>query len=62
MIKQKACKICKSVYEGDKCPECGNQEYVEEFKGRVLIFDPENSEIAKKMCIAKKGTYAIKTK
>jgi len=62
MSKQKACKICKSIYEGEKCPECGNQEYTEEFKGRVMIFDAEKSEIAKKMKIAKKGLYAIKTK
>lgn len=62
MIKQKACKICKAIYEGDKCPECGNQEYTEEFKGKVMILDAENSEIAKKMNIAKKGLYAVKTK
>lgn len=62
MSKQKACKICKTIYEGDKCPECGNQEYTDDIKGRVQIIDAEKSEVANKMKIAKKGLYAIKIK
>jgi len=62
MSKQKACKICKAIYEGEKCPECGSQEYTEDFKGRVMVFNPEASEVAKKMKISKTGLYAIKTK
>ena len=61
MVK-KACKICKTIYEGEKCPNCGSQEYTENWKGRVMIFDTENSEVAKNMKIEKKGVYAIKTK
>jgi len=59
---RRACRICKKIYEGDKCPECGSQEYSEEFKGRVMIFDPEKSEVANKLKIKKPGLYAIKTK
>jgi DNA-directed RNA polymerase subunit E" len=62
MVKLKACRACKRVYEGDKCPDCGSQEYTEDFKGRVMIFDTEHSEIAQKLKITKKGLYAIKTK
>jgi len=61
-MAQKACKNCNLVYEGGKCPGCGNQEYSEEIKGKVIIFDPENSEIAKNIKVTKKGIYAIKTK
>ncbi len=50
------------VYEGDKCPGCGSQEYYEEIKGKLVIIDPENSEIAQKLKIAKKGTYSIRSK
>jgi DNA-directed RNA polymerase subunit E" len=50
------------IYEGERCPGCGNQEYSEEIKGRIVILDPENSEIAKKLKINKKGEYAIKSK
>lgn len=62
MVKQKACKICKRVYEGDKCSECGSQEYTEDFKGRVMIFNAEKSEIAQKLKVKKAGLFAIKTK
>lgn len=59
---KRACKICKTIYEGDKCPNCGSQEYTEDFKGRIMIIDPETSEAAKKLNIKKKGLYAIKSK
>ena len=59
---KKACKKCKMIYEGDKCPGCGSSEFVDNFKGRVVILKPEESEIAKKVNITKPGTYAIKTK
>ena len=62
MAKQKACRACKRIYEGEKCPDCGSQEYTEDFKGRVMIFDPENSEIAGKLKVTKTGLYSIKNK
>jgi len=61
-MARRACKICKRIYEGDKCPECGSQEYSEDFKGRIMIFDPEKSEVAEKLKIKKAGLYAVKTK
>ncbi len=62
MAKEKACKNCKRVYEGDKCPNCGSKEFVESWKGKIVILNPEQSEIAQKLKISEKGTYAIKTK
>jgi len=62
MAKPRACRVCKKIYEGDKCPDCSCQEYTEEFKGRVMVFDPENSEIAKRLKIKKAGLSAIKTR
>lgn len=63
MPKQKACKVCKRIYEGgDKCPKCDSKESIEGFKGRVVILNPENSEVAKKLNINEKGNYAIKTR
>ena len=62
MKTKKVCRICNLIYEGEKCPGCGSQEYSEEVKGRIVILDPENSEIAKTLKIAKKGNYAIKSK
>jgi len=62
MAKQKACRICKRVFEGDKCPNCDSKEFTESFKGRIFVFDPEKSEIAKKLNIKEKGNFAIKTR
>lgn len=62
MPKQKACKICKKIYDGDKCPNCDSKESTEGFKGKTIIFNPEQSEIAKKLNIKSKGSFAIKTR
>ncbi len=61
-MTKRACRICRKIYEGNKCLECGSQDYVDEWKGRVIIFDAENSEIAKNIKVKNKGSYAIKVK
>ena len=61
--KEKACRICKTIYdEGDKCPKCGSKEFTESFKGRIVVLNPEKSEIANKLAFKDKGTHAIKTR
>ena len=60
-MKQKACRICKRIFDGDKCPSCGSKESADSFKGKTIILNPEKSEIAKKLNIKEKGSYAIKT-
>ena len=63
MPKQKACKLCSTIYEtGEKCPKCGAKESTESFKGRIVIVKPEESEIAKKLNLKDKGNFAIKTR
>lgn len=63
MTKQKACRICNTIYdEGDKCPQCGSKESTDSFKGRIVVIDPEKSEIAKKLNMKDKGNFAIKTR
>ena len=61
-MKQRACRICNRIHEKDKCPKCGSKESTENFKGRIIVFDPEKSEIAKKIGIKEKGNFAIKTR
>ena len=61
MAKQKACKKCRAIYTGEKCPKCGSTDHSDNFKGKVVVFDPEQSEIAKNSKLKDKGEYAIKT-
>jgi DNA-directed RNA polymerase subunit E" len=60
MAKQKACKKCKALYTGAKCPKCGSDTASDSFKGKVVIYNPDESEIAKNVGIKEKGEYAIK--
>ena len=61
--KEKACKICNTIFiEGDKCPNCESKEHTEGFKGKVEVLNPKESEIAQKLNLKDKGTFAIKTR
>lgn len=62
MVKSRACKLCNRIHESDKCPECDSKEFTEGFKGRIVILDPEKSEIAQKLNFKNKGSFAIKTR
>jgi RNA polymerase subunit RPABC4/transcription elongation factor Spt4 len=63
MSKQKACKICKTIYEDkDQCPNCESKEFTENFKGKIFVLNPEKSEISQKLNLKEKGTFAIKTR
>ncbi|HDQ59926.1 MAG TPA: DNA-directed RNA polymerase, subunit E'' [Candidatus Woesearchaeota archaeon] len=58
----KACKKCKRVTGGKKCPICGGQELTPHWRGLVVIVNPEKSEIAKKLNIELPGEYALKVR
>ena len=60
MGKEKACRQCRTVYEGTKCPNCGSTESIDSFKGKIVVLNPEESEIAKELGIDKKGTFAAR--
>ena len=60
--KEKACQNCKTIYFGDKCPSCDSTQATETFKGRLHVFNHENSEIANRLKINKEGEFAIKLK
>ena len=53
-----ACRQCKRIFTGKKCPKCG-VEGTRNFQGIIVIFDTE-SEIAKKLGITEPGKYAVK--
>ena len=60
MAKEKVCKNCKLIFEGNACPSCGKKDISDNFKGKVEIVNSEKSEIAKQLKINKDGLYAIR--
>ncbi len=60
MPREKSCKNCKLIYEGEVCPNCGKKDATDAFKGKVEIINAEKSEIGKQLKINKDGLYAIK--
>ncbi len=62
MSKPKACKICSTIHEEEKCPKCDSKESSESFKGRIIVLNPEKSEIASKLNLKDKGNFAIKNR
>lgn len=62
MVKERACLKCKTIFEGDKCTNCGDSTVTEGFKGEAVIFAPEKSLIAHHLKIASKGRFALKVK
>lgn len=60
MAKEKACRGCRKIYEGSKCPSCGSSDSIDNFKGKIFVLNTEKSEIAKKLGIDKKGEFATR--
>jgi DNA-directed RNA polymerase subunit E" len=62
MPSEYVCKKSNRILKGKKCATCGTTDVTDNWKGRVVIFDPDKSEIAKKMDITMSGKYALKVK
>ncbi len=61
-MSEKACSTCHVITTGNVCPRCKTTSLSDDFSGLVIIFDPENSAIAKAMNIKEKGRYALKVR
>ena len=59
-MAKKACKICKRIVTGDQCALHPDAKLSETWKGRIIILNPDQSEIAKKLKITEPGEYAIR--
>ena len=67
MIRGKACRQCRRVFEDEEgaqkitnCPNCQGTQFTTFWRGYVVITDPEKSEIARKMGIANPGKFALR--
>ncbi|MFB6143792.1 MAG: transcription elongation factor subunit Spt4 [Candidatus Nanohaloarchaea archaeon] len=60
---EKACRDCNRLVEdATECPVCKGNDLSESWSGLVVIYDPEDSEIAEKLEITTPGRYAIRAK
>lgn len=59
---EKACKVCRFVSKGPKCPACGGTKLTDRWSGLILIVNPDKSEIARRLGIKVPGRYAAKIK
>ncbi len=55
----KVCRECKLFVDGDVCPHCNESNFSRSWKGVVMVNDPNDSEIAQKLEITKKGKYCL---
>jgi DNA-directed RNA polymerase subunit E" len=60
--KEKACKTCHLITTKTICPQCKTHSLSDDYSGVIIVFDPKNSEIAKKMNINIPGKYALKVR
>lgn len=60
MAVQKVLKATREIISSEEYSKYSSEELADTFKGKVVIINPEQSEIAKNLKINKKGTYAIK--
>jgi len=66
----KACRKCRRILKDDeiekdksnRCPNCHSTDLSEDFSGMVIIINPADSEIAKKLQVDKPGSYALRVR
>ena len=58
---EKACTVCKKISQRDKCPDCGSPTS-DNWSGLLIITDPEQSDMAKRLNIRLKGEYALRVR
>lgn len=61
-MTERACRKCNFITEGSVCPACGSASLSEDWIGYVVVLDPENSEIAKRLKIGQPGKYALRVR
>jgi DNA-directed RNA polymerase subunit E" len=61
-LSEKACRNCHAVVEGNVCPICKGSSLSNDWSGYVIVLDPPNSAIAKRLNIDQPGKYALKVR
>jgi len=61
-LTDKACRNCRFISNGPVCPNCKSTSLSDDWSGLVVIFDPSDSEVAKRMAIQVPGRYALRVR
>jgi DNA-directed RNA polymerase subunit E" len=48
--------------DGDVCPVCKSTSLSDDWSGYVIVLDPKDSKIAKRLNINQPGKYALKVR
>lgn len=59
---EKVCKNCHRIVEGKVCPICNESSFSDEWRGLIIVVDPEKSQIAGKMNVDTPGHYALRVR
>ena len=59
-MSPRACRTCKIITEENICPICRSTDLSDDFSGLLVVLDPENSQLAKKLDVEKEGRYALR--
>ena len=57
-----ACKKCHRIVNKKSCPNCQNVDASKDWKGLVIILDPDKSRIAKSLKIDSVGSFALRVR
>ncbi|PIU61315.1 DNA-directed RNA polymerase subunit E'' [archaeon CG_4_10_14_0_2_um_filter_Archaea_38_6] len=61
-MNEYACKKCNRILTKKNCPTCQNVDASRNWKGLVVIFNSEKSEVAKKLKIGSAGMFALRVR
>jgi len=59
-MSPRACRTCKIITDENVCPICRSTDLSDDYSGLLVVIDPENSQLAKKLEIEKEGRYALR--
>lgn len=58
--KERVCKNCGHLTELDKCPLCNGTILLDKFKGKALILNVKNSQVAQEIKAEHNAKFALK--
>ncbi|UCH38046.1 MAG: DNA-directed RNA polymerase, subunit E'' [Candidatus Bathyarchaeota archaeon] len=61
-MPEQACRTCHLLTTGKICPNCKKANLSRDWVGELVVVDPENSALAKRLNISKPGRFALRVR